>query len=118
MRILIADDDETLRELLTMLLTRNGHEVVAAKDGEAAFREFMTTHGNEYDAIITDYQMPRKNGIVLIMDVRAVDPEMKCILVTGTPPEDADLARWQADCGYFPVLQKPYRNEALLDLLK
>lgn len=117
MRILIADDDETLRELLTMLLTRNGHEVVAAKDGEAAFREFMTTHGNEFDAVITDYQMPRKNGIVLIMDIRAIKPEQKCILVTGTPPEADELARWQKDSGVFPVLQKPYRNEALLALL-
>ena len=115
MRILIADDDESLRELLTMLLTRCGHEVVATKDGEEAYIAYLN---GTFDAVVTDYQMPRKNGIVLIMGIRTVNPEQKCILVTGTPPDADDLSRWQKISGAFPVLQKPYRNEALLDLLK
>ena len=113
MRILIADDSEDLRELLADLLTRKGHEVVSSPNGEAALRTFL--EGGEFDYVITDYQMPRKNGVVLIMDVRRYKPGQKVILVSGDPPTLPDHVRKVA--GEFPVLRKPYRNADLLALL-
>ena len=115
MRILIADDDATLRELLEMLLTRAGHEVTAAKDGEEAVRIYSTSEEG-FDYLITDYQMPRKNGMVLIMEIRRCNPAQKCIMVSGDPPQVPDYLR--KEIGEFPILQKPYRNEALLNLLQ
>ena len=113
MRILIADDEPILRELLAELLTRAGHEVVATKNGEEALRAF--TNEGDFDAVITDYQMPRKNGVVLIMDIRRTKPDQKVIMVSGDPPTIDRLTR--KDTGEFPMLQKPYRTEALLALL-
>lgn len=114
MRILIADDQAELRELLQMLLTRAGHEVVATKNGiEAAFVYFHEEQ--PFDYVITDYQMPGKNGVVLIMDIRRSNPAQKCIMVSGDPPTIDSLTR--KDTGEFPILQKPYRNEDLLKLL-
>jgi len=113
MRILIAEDHADLRMLLTDLLTDKGHEVVATRDGEEALRTY-TNDGN-FDLLITDYQMPRKNGVVLIMDIRRSNPNQKVILVSGDPPRITDIIR--KDAGEFPILQKPYRTEDLLDLI-
>lgn len=112
MRILIADDLDDLRELLEAQLTLAGHTVVACKDGEAALREYLR---DEFDYVITDYQMPRKNGVVLIMDIRAVNPNQKVILVSGDPPQMTDIIR--KDAGEFPILRKPYGREDLFKLL-
>jgi two-component system, cell cycle sensor histidine kinase and response regulator CckA len=115
MNILIADDDEVLRELLTDLLVSKGHTVVSAKDGEEALRAFIKLD-IEFDYVITDYQMPRKNGVVLIMDIRKRKPTQKVILVSGDPPQMTDIIRKEA--GEFPILRKPYGRADLLELLK
>jgi CheY-like chemotaxis protein len=114
MRILIADDYPDLLELLVDLLEGEGHEVVACKNGEEALREYL--NNGVFDYVITDYQMPRKNGVVLIMDIRRAVPGQKCILVTADPPQLSKEVR--EDMGEFPILTKPYRNEDLLSLVK
>jgi len=114
MRILIADDNSELLSLLDDLLTRKGHEVVSAVNGEDATRKYFTDEGT-FDYVITDYQMPRKNGVVLIMDIRRSNPAQKVILVSGDPPQMTDIIR--EDAGEFPILRKPYRTEDLLELL-
>jgi CheY-like chemotaxis protein len=113
MRILIADDEPVLRELLEETLLRKGHEVVQAKNGIEALRKF--TDDGPFDLVITDYQMPGKNGVVLIMDIRRANPNQKIIMVSADPPQIDTLTR--KDTGDFSVLQKPYRNEALYALL-
>lgn len=115
MRILIADDYPDLRELLADLLESKGHEVVSARDGEEALRTFYDDDKG-FDYVITDYQMPRKNGVVLIMDIRRLKPGQKCILVSGDPPQMTSIIREEA--GEFPILRKPYGISDLLDLLK
>jgi CheY-like chemotaxis protein len=114
LRILIAEDHSELRALLADLLIGRGHEVVAARDGEEAARIYSTDEGS-FDYVITDYQMPRKNGVVLIMEIRRCNPAQKCILVSGDPPQMTDIIR--EDAGEFPILRKPYRTEDLLELL-
>lgn len=114
MRILIADDYPDLRELLADLLTAKGHDVVSARDGEEALRKFYDDQIG-FDYVITDYQMPRKNGVVLIMDIRRLKPGQKCILVSGDPPQMTDIIRKEA--GEFPILRKPYSTSDLLALM-
>lgn len=115
MRILIADDNDDLRDLLESLLTAKGHTVVPARDGEEALRTYVKDEG-VFDYVVTDYQMPRKNGVVLIMDIRKRNPAQKCILVSGDPPQMTDIIRREA--GEFPILKKPYGNAELIALLK
>ena len=114
MRILNAEDHQELRTLLTDLLIRRGHEVVATTNGEEALRTYTNDDG-AFDLLITDYQMPRKNGVVLIMDIRRSNPNQKVILVSGDPPQMTDIIR--KDAGEFPILRKPYRNDDLYALI-
>lgn len=113
MNILIADDTPELLSLLESVLTRQGHTVAACKNGEEALRVYTKEGG--FDYVITDYQMPKKNGVVLIMDIRKGNREQKCILVSGDPPQITNIIREEA--GEFPILRKPYSNAALLALL-
>jgi CheY-like chemotaxis protein len=113
MRILIVEDHPDLRELLASLLTAEGHEVVSARDGAEALRIF--TEGGDFDYVVTDYQMPRMNGVVLIVNIRRAKPGQNVVLVSGDPPTLPDHIREAT--GEFPVLRKPYRNADLLALL-
>jgi DNA-binding NtrC family response regulator len=117
MKILIADDEESLRDLLVAVLTRRGHEVVACKNGLEAYQQFMKANreGSGFDAVISDYQMPEKNGVVLFMEIRKVNPAQKCILVSGDPPTLPEYIR--KETGEFPILRKPYRSDDLIALL-
>lgn len=113
MRILIAEDDSVLRELLSDFLSSKGHTVLAARDGVEALRGFIEL--GSFDYVITDYQMPRKNGLVLILDIRRIRPDQKVILVSGDPPQLSDAVR--KETGEFPILCKPYSKTDLLVLL-
>lgn len=115
MRILVADDNSEMRDLLEHLLRKKGHEVVTAVDGEDALRKFIRDEGDGFDYIITDYQMPKRNGVVLIMEIRKRDRDQKCILVSGDPP--ALTKATMEDTGEFPMLRKPYSSDDLLALL-
>lgn len=115
MRILIAEDHAELRELLEFSLVDEGHEVISAKDGEEACRIFCHDERG-FDYVITDYQMPRKNGLALIIDIRRSKPDQKVVLVSADPPQMTDTLRKAV--GDFPVLQKPYDRADLFNLLK
>jgi len=117
-RILVAEDVDDLREALKTLLTSEGHEVVACRDGREALNEYRKARGaNElFDWVITDFQMPFKNGIMVIMEIRSVEPEQPIILVSADPPKLGQQTKTLT--GEFEVLQKPYKSEKLLELLK
>jgi CheY-like chemotaxis protein len=118
MRILLADDDADVRESLTRLLTSEGHEVIACKDGRDAMHEYRKAQGaNEvFDCVVTDYQMPWKNGVVLIMEIRALEPQQPIVLVSGDPPKLGEQTKLLT--GEFEMLAKPYRSEKLLEAIK
>lgn len=68
MKILVADDDTTFRLVLAGTLKKLGHEVVAVKDGLDAWNAHLKDY---YSVIITDWKMPRLEGMVLTMMIRA-----------------------------------------------
>lgn len=116
MRILIADDDPDQLACLASMLQSAGHEVVTARHGLAAMQQYAKARrGEGFDYVVTDYQMPEKNGVVLIMEIRAIDPAQKVILVSGDPPKLNAMTKELT--GEFPMLAKPYRSADLLKLL-
>jgi DNA-binding NarL/FixJ family response regulator len=67
MKILVVDDDSSLRDIAKTYLESHGHEVTTADNGVEALSLYR--HG-EFDFVFSDYQMPRKNGVVLLMAAR------------------------------------------------
>jgi DNA-binding response OmpR family regulator len=79
-RILVVDDDETIRTLLTTILEREGFEVSAAADGKEAIRLFRR---HPADLIITDIIMPEQEGLKTIFDLRRDHPDVSIIAISG-----------------------------------
>jgi DNA-binding NtrC family response regulator len=79
-RILIIEDEDQIREMLRQTLTRAGHEVAEARDGEEGLTIFAA---NPADLVVTDILMPKKGGLVTILELRQQHPELKIIAMSG-----------------------------------
>jgi CheY-like chemotaxis protein len=106
-RILIVDDDEVARITTGAILTADDHEVAYAPNGQVAVSMYA---GKRFDVVIVDLIMPVKNGIRTIRELRQMDPNVRAIAVTGTAPEDLDLA---SQLGAVHTLMKPIDAEHL-----
>ena len=79
-RVLVADDAEAIREMLGSFLANLGYHTDLAANGEAAISLFKA---HPYDVIICDLQMPRIEGLAVLAQVKAVDPDVQVIILTG-----------------------------------
>ncbi|HET9622939.1 MAG TPA: response regulator [Kofleriaceae bacterium] len=106
LRILIVEDDRNSREVLTELLSDEGHTVDACPAAAKALAQLETT---TYDVLLTDLVMPGMSGIELVRIGRTSAPHMRCFVMTGLHPvgDDPDV-RW---------IQKPIDFDHLLERL-
>jgi len=112
-RILLVDDDEQVREILRKRLLKSGFEVLEAIDAEAALDLF---HNSPVDAVITDLVMPGKGGQALIQELRAADPDVRIVAISGALDQDVPALLAEADrLGALRTLPKPFTSEQLLD---
>jgi len=81
-RILLAEDEDTLRSLIVRALTQEGHEVVAAADGAAALDE-LTRDGGRFELLLTDIRMPVMDGVALALAAARDYPDLTILLMTG-----------------------------------
>lgn len=81
-RILIAEDDEGVRLLVSRALGLEGHEVVVAEDGELALETLVAENG-AFDFVLSDIRMPMLTGIELAHEIAASWPELPVLLMTG-----------------------------------
>jgi CheY-like chemotaxis protein len=79
-RILIAEDDDQLREMLAQMLEQEEYEVVGSDNGEDAIRILRQS---PFDLLITDIIMPQKDGTRLIMEIRKEFPNLQIIAISG-----------------------------------
>jgi len=103
-KALIVDDDESLRQVASLLLEAIGFDVIVAVDGEDAIRQFKT-HGDEFALVLMDIHMPRLGGLDAIKLIHAINPSMTVILSSGEweySPERLSSSNASA------FLRKPY----------
>jgi two-component system, cell cycle response regulator CpdR len=84
-RILVAEDEASLREFVSRALTHHGHEVNVAEDGAMALD--MLTKDPNYDLLLTDIMMPIMDGIALALKVTKENPDLKILMMTGYAAE-------------------------------
>ena len=111
-KILLVEDDDLVRDMLTQILQRASHEVICATNGEEATECLKT---NKPDIMVTDIIMPKKSGITLISEVRNRHPNMEIIAISGggrlDPTGYLDLSE---SLGASVSFEKPIDNNALL----
>lgn len=109
--VLVADDEITVRTLATAVLRRRGYGVSSAEDGQEAL-EVFEEQPEDIGLLLTDLNMPRKNGIELIRDVKAIKPEQPVVAMSG------DLPQWRDQLGGTPTLEKPFTMKMLLNVVE
>jgi CheY-like chemotaxis protein len=81
-KILIADDEDSMRQLVARAIAMDGHETVTAQDGAEAL-EILTRANGGFDLLLTDIQMPVMDGIALALSVARDFPDLTILLMTG-----------------------------------
>ena len=81
-RILVAEDDDTIRDLVVRALTEDGHELTAAANGAAAL-EALNQQNGRFDLLLTDVKMPIMDGIALALAAGRDHPDVAIMLMTG-----------------------------------
>ena len=110
MRILIVEDDHKLGALLEQGLQEEGFEVARARDGEEAVIQGLA---DDYDLVLLDYMLPRKNGHQVAMELRRAGRGMPILMLTARDAPD-DL-REALRAGVNELMGKPFRFAELVD---
>jgi CheY-like chemotaxis protein len=111
--VLVADDDDDLRALVTAFLEDAGWRVFPAEDGEHAIEQLgdRTVH-----AVVADLEMPRLDGFGVLARVREVDARIPVVALTGH--RDAETRRRAQAAGFHDVLTKPIEGATLVERLR
>jgi diguanylate cyclase (GGDEF)-like protein len=108
-RILVADDDESLRSVLKQVLNMDGYEVTLTASGEEALAAFKR---EPCSLIITDIRMGSMSGIMLLQEVKRLRPDTQVIIMTSNATLDSAITAIQA--GAYDYLTKPFDDIALI----
>ena len=112
-RILIADDDESVRGLLKATLPEDGYDVLEAGDGSEAL-ELLA--GNAFDLVLLDWNMPKRSGAHVLDELKRRNPELPVVVLTAQhQPTHRELAE---RLGVDAFLTKPFSPLELLDTIE
>ena len=112
-RILIIDDEDSIRDYLSMMLEREGYEVSASEDGKKALK---LNSKKAYDVVITDLQLPGMSGLDILTTLRDTDPALPVIIITGHASQESAVEA--LNVGAFYYLLKPVSNEELKQVVR
>ena len=107
-RILVVDDQEMMRDSLAATLAREGHEVIASGDGQAAVARMAASR---FDLLISDLKMPKMTGIELLAEAKKVRPEMPVVLMTAFATVSTAVEAMKL--GAYDYIQKPFDGEEI-----
>jgi two-component system response regulator PilR (NtrC family) len=107
-KILVVDDERSMRDFLTILLVKEGYDVMTARDGIQA-QSIM--NDNEFDLVISDIRMPAMNGLELLEFIKDQKPDLPVIMITAfASPDDAVKAMKN---GAYDYITKPFNVDEI-----
>lgn len=108
-RVLVADDEASIRELLQKTLALADYDVDVAHDGRSALERLRAS---TYDLLITDLKMPGADGLTVIREARRYRPDLPVIIITGFSTESSAIDA--LNLGVSGYLTKPFRIPKVL----
>ena len=112
-RILIVDDEESMRDFLSIMLHREGYQVDTATDGSQAVSHLRE---HSYDLVISDIKMPRMTGLELLAHIKERTPETVVLMVTAFSSTDEAVEAMKQ--GAYDYITKPFKNEEIRLIVK
>lgn len=113
--ILLAEDNDIVREFMAKILRSAGYSVIEAVNGVDAMQKFQN-HDSKIDLLLTDILMPKMNGNELHKVIRAIAPQIKTIFTTGYTPEE--IATSLSVDSQTDIIYKPIQPLELLKKLR
>jgi CheY-like chemotaxis protein len=113
--ILVAEDEEVVRELVCEVLTEHGYRVRCAKDGEDAWEQ-VSARPTEFDLVLTDVVMPRMSGGELARLIGRERPDLPMLFMSGYTGDE--LVKHGMREASTRLLEKPYTPEKLLQAVR
>ena len=115
-RILLIDDDATVRYALKQVLERAGHQVEEANDGMVGIEKYNATRP---DIVVTDIIMPNQEGIETIIKLKRMAPEIAIIAMSGGGRTgNRDYLGMAEKLGAAKVMPKPFRPKELVEAVQ
>ena len=110
--ILIVDDELSMREFLSILLEKDGHQVLTGSDGSRALEQLQQ---HDVDLVITDIRMSGMTGLELLKEIKEYYPQLPVLLITAfASPDDAVQAMKN---GAFDYITKPFKVDDILNVI-
>jgi len=107
-KVLVADDEPSVREILSRFLTSKGDEVITAADGEQALEMFRL---HKPELVLLDIMMPRLNGLETLKRIRSLDDKVGVIMISALG--DEATARQAIALGAYDYITKPFSFDYL-----
>ena len=104
-RVLIADDEDSMRSLVARAIAMDGHDTVTAQDGAEAL-EILIREDGAFDLLLTDIQMPVMDGIALALTAARDFPQVTILLMTGFADQRERASGLNAIA--YDVISKPF----------
>jgi CheY-like chemotaxis protein len=114
-RILIAEDDDIIRELAVRALSEDGHELTVTANGAAALVA-LGRQGGAFDLLLTDVKMPKVDGIALALEAGRLHPDIAIMLMTGYA--DQRERAHGLDALVHDVIAKPFTVDQIKDAVR
>lgn len=115
-RILVIDDDASIRQTLEIALTKVGYQVLQARDGEEAIRVWRDSGA---DLVIVDIWMPKKGGLQVVRELQAHSPSTPVIAMTdGGRSRNFNPLSYSKILGAVRTIAKPFTLEGMLAMVK
>lgn len=109
MNVLVVDDEEVLRDVLTSLLQREGHRVRAAPDAASALGAFEE---EEFDVVLLDLMLPDRPGLEVLRELKHRDPDAVIVVITAYSSIEGAITAMRE--GAFHYIPKPFQNEEVV----
>jgi two-component system chemotaxis response regulator CheY len=114
-KILIVDDSDTIRQELVEVLSSEGYTVISAVDGQDGIDK---ANENQFDLIITDYNMPKKTGLDLVKELKINDNYKNINILMLTTEVGSDLKKQAKEAGLRAWIVKPFQKDNLLKVIQ
>jgi len=108
-RILVVDDEQSLREFLEIFLRKEGHDVTMADGGEAALA--LVDAGEEFDLVLTDLKMPVVDGMGVLDGVKGAFPDTQVLMMTAYASAETAIEAMRK--GAYDYVQKPFNVDEI-----
>jgi CheY-like chemotaxis protein len=104
-RVLIVDDEDSMRQLVARAIAMDGHDIMTASDGAEAL-EILGSTDSAFDLLLTDIQMPIMDGIALALAAARDFPDLTILLMTGLADQRERASGLNAIA--YDVITKPF----------